>query len=244
MSLNSSKSHSKSKSSHGSEQQGGEHPSPPHQQTLPYGQHGHKRPDTLVGTARSLGKKKGSQIKTEMVRHSMDLDDRMITSTGAMSEQTAQSDFRTRSQTLTDLNNMDQPQDADGEGGSQSGSQSTIASGDVRTGNAKLLHSSNNPVTYSNTNITKDSLGSPIWKQRGAPGKKGEAESVEVPERAAQVRSPAEAAAVAAAAAEKTASSKPYIPDYSEVQHDEKQKSVILEQHRHVMLFSHEDTEC
>lgn len=127
----------------------------------------HKRPDTLpgppaspqgsVGSSVSVGKKKGKLIRGELgggVRHSMDIDDKLMDSA-----------IGTRSRTLTDLNKMD-----DG-GGYPSGSQSTIASEASRS-SARLLHASNTPHNYTpptqNTTKEKDGLGSPIWKPRHA----------------------------------------------------------------------------
>ena len=121
---------------------------------------GSKRPDNLAGNAPwSLGKKKGKQLKAEMARHSMDIEDHFPVGSVPGTEHTT--DFRTRSRTFSDLNNMDLCQDQDPY---MSGSQSTLAS---ERGAAKLLHSSNNPTNYSSTTtIHKDSLGSPIWKPR------------------------------------------------------------------------------
>ena len=108
-------------------------------------------------TVWSVGKKKGKQLKGELVRHSMELEDKfnVLDPSG---------DFRTRSRTFSDLNNID-PNDTGEQQSYPSGSQSTIASGSGSS-SAKLLHSSSNPVNYSNTNIHKDTLGSPIWKPR------------------------------------------------------------------------------
>ena len=119
-----------------------------------------KRPDNLPGsTPWSLGKKKGKQLKAEMTRHSMDIEDRFTES--HLPGPNPATDFRTRSRTFSDLNNMDYNQEQDPY---MSGSQSTLASD---RGIAKLLHSSNNPTNYSSTTtIHKDSLGSPIWKPR------------------------------------------------------------------------------
>ena len=125
-----------------------------------------KRPDNLPGSQPwSLGKKKGKQLKAEMARHSMDMEDRFPMH-GTPIPGADSTDFRTRSRTFSDLNNMvdfgtQQQQDVDPY---MSGSQSTLASD---RGAAKLLHSSNNPTNYSSTTtIHKDSLGSPIWKPR------------------------------------------------------------------------------
>ena len=128
------------------------------QQHAPAGQ---KRPDNLPANqqeAWSVGKKRGKQLKQEMVRHSMDLDDKLATLE-------TDPDFRLRSRTFSDLNNMDLQQSI---GQDPQGSQSTIASERGST-SAKLLHSSNSPSNYSSTTtIHKDSLGSPIWKPRNA----------------------------------------------------------------------------
>ena len=138
---------------------------------IPNGGAGNKRPDTLPGppaatspqggnNSASVGKKKGKLIRGELgVRHSMDIDDKLV-----------EPSIGTRSRTLTDLNKMDL---TDG-GGYPSGSQSTIASEASRS-SARLLHASNTPHNYSATTqapAKKDEgLGSPIWKPRHA-GKK------------------------------------------------------------------------
>ena len=121
---------------------------------------GSKRPDNLTSNQPwSLGKKKGKQLKAEMARHSMDIEDKFSGVVPQGSEHSA--DFRTRSRTFSDLNNVELNPDQDPY---MSGSQSTLASD---RGAAKLLHSSNNPTNYSSTTtIHKDSLGSPIWKPR------------------------------------------------------------------------------
>ena len=134
---------------------------PPPQQFTQYPPQGTKRPENLPPCHGqppwTVGKKRGKQLKGELVRHSMDLDDRFA----AMETGT---DFRIRSRTFSDLNNMNESENI---GHDPQGSQSTIASERGST-SAKLLHSSNSPSNYSSTtNIARDSLGSPIWKPRG-----------------------------------------------------------------------------
>lgn len=122
-----------------------------------------RRPDTLVTNpmVRHLQDKNRPARPELVVRHSMDIDDRVNPN-----EESNLQDFRTRSQTLTDLNNMSLEESQ--QGTYQSGSQSTIAS--ERSSNAaKLLHSSHNPGNFnSSQTIHKDGLGSPIWKPRHA----------------------------------------------------------------------------
>lgn len=190
------------------------------QQYIPYGG---KRPESLSMRG-SLTKKKGKQLKGDIVRHSMDVDDRV---NPAPLEDTT--DFRTRSQTLTDLNNMDlqypNSQGGNGNGhGYPSGSQSTIAS-DSRN-SAKLIQASNNPVNYSNQNVVqKDGLGSPIWKPRHAQKK-------------VTVRSPSEGKTLESAVFSGSA-----YGDYSDVVYDNVNKHSMLLRHPNT-YFEHEDTEC
>ena len=136
------------------------------QQHIP---HGNKRPETLVTNPlvmRSAGKKGGRQINSDIVRHSIDLDDRVVSSDSscfndAVAGSGGIADFHTRSQTLTDLNKV---VDDDVKSG---GSSSQSTGGSDYHNSAKLVHSSNNPTSYSSsTNIHQDTLGSPIWKPR------------------------------------------------------------------------------
>ena len=181
------------------------------------GLQGTKRPDNLPGNHPpwSLGKKKGKQLKAEMVRHSMDIEDKMAS--GEYSQ-----DFRTRSRTFSDLNNMDLNQ-ANNNDPYQSGSQSTIAS---ERGAAKLLHSSNNPVNYSSTNIHKDSLGSPIWKPRHTNKKPQPLKSPLSKEERAL---------------ESTVFTGSAYSDYSSIVYDEKHSAVVLTPPN---TFIEHDTEC
>ena len=127
-------------------------------------QHGTKRPDNLpaaqkVGGPWTMDKKvRGKQLKSDLVRHSMDMDDRVNASADA------NGDFRTRSRTYSDLNVELAGGSGDSLDGYPSGSQSTLSS----DRGAKLLHASNRPENYnSNSNLpVKDPLGSPIWKPR------------------------------------------------------------------------------
>ena len=142
---------------------------------------GGKRPDNLAASQPpwTVGKKRGKQIKVDLARHSMDLEDKFSTTdpgngsggsssgsnTGHPSSLGLGPDFRTRSRTFSDLNNVDLAAEL---GCDPGGSQSTLASERGST-SAKLLHSSHNPSNYSSsTTLHKDSLGSPIWKPRNA----------------------------------------------------------------------------
>lgn len=128
-------------------------------------QHGTKRPDNLPGAHKMGGpwtmdkKARGKQLKSDMVRHSVDMDDRV--NAGAAD---TNGDLRTRSRTFSDLNVQLVGGSGDSLDGYPSGSQSTLSS----DRGAKLLHASNRPENYnSNSNLpVKDSLGSPIWKPR------------------------------------------------------------------------------
>lgn len=178
------------------------------------------RDSTPLGqTAWSVGKKKGKQLKGDLVRHSMELEDKF----NVLDQSSG--DFRTRSRTFSDLNNID-PNDTGEHHSYPSGSQSTIASGSGSS-SAKLLHSSNNPVNYSNTNIHKDALGSPIWKPRHQTRKPG------------GVKSPL------SSDGDRTLESSVYTGsvygDYSQVVYDKtKDQSVLLPN----TYVEHEDTEC
>ena len=126
-------------------------------------QHGTKRPDNLPaankgGTWTMDKKTRGKQLKSDLVRHSMDMDDRVNASADT------NGDFRTRSRTYSDLNVELAGGSGDSLDGYPSGSQSTLSS----DRGAKLLHASNRPENYnSNSNLpVKDALGSPIWKPR------------------------------------------------------------------------------
>ncbi len=187
-------------------------------------QFGGKRPESLV--MRTAGsKKKGKQLKSEvMTRHSMDVEDRVNPSPLENSP-----DFRTRSQTLTDLNNMDLQYPASQSGGSYpSGSQSTIAS-DSRN-SAKLIQSSSNPVSHSsNQNIGPPEPGppsSPIWKPRHGQKK-------------VTVRSPSEGKAL-----ESSVFSGSAYGDCSDVVYDSVSKHSIQAVRHPNAYFEHEDTEC
>ena len=134
-------------------------------------------PQSASGFAsRTANKKRSKQFKggagSDIMRYSMNIEESvdsiLESQDGHLSG--VGGDF-TRSHTLTDLNDMDLQQHVSGSA-YQSGSQSTIASENSRssgaTATAKLLHTSNNPTNYSNQNIHKDSLGSPVWKPRHA----------------------------------------------------------------------------
>ena len=101
---------------------------------------------------------RGKQLKSDLVRHSMDMDDRVNAAADT------NGDLRTRSRTFSDLNVQLVGGSGDSLDGYPSGSQSTLSS----DRGAKLLHASNRPENYnSNTNLpVKDALGSPIWKPR------------------------------------------------------------------------------
>lgn len=184
--------------------------------------HGNKRPDNLPGNAPwSIGKKKGKQLKQEMARHSMDFEDKF----NALD---AGTDFRTRSRTFSDLNNMDLQQESGDP--YASGSQSTIASETTRNASAKLLHSSNNPVNYSNTNIHKDTLGSPIWKPRHQSSK----------QRNLPTKSPLSSEE---RTLESTVFSGSAYSDYSSIVYDDKHSALLLTP-SNTYHVEHEDTEC
>ena len=122
-----------------------------------------KRPDPLAGH-------QAKQLRAEVTRHSMDVDE----SVNVLLDET--SDFQTRSQTFTNLTSMT---NNDTEPCNKSHtlqfdhnhrSQSTVGGAAVVDGRisatVKLLESSGNPVNYSNQNIHKHPSGSPIWKRR------------------------------------------------------------------------------
>ena len=191
------------------------------------------RDTPLSQTAWSVGKKKGKQLKGDLVRHSMELEDKfnVLDQTGG--------DFRTRSRTFSDLNNID-PNDTGEHHSYPSGSQSTIASGSGSS-SAKLLHSSNNPVNYSSsTNIHKDALGSPIWKPRhqqgGTAPRSNKAGAGGV---GSHPKSPL------STEGERTLESTVYTGsvygDYSQVVYDKSQGQPVLLPNTYV---EHEDTEC
>ena len=119
-----------------------------------------KRPDLLAV-------RRGKQLRAEVARHSMDVDEKV----NALLEETP--DFRTRSQTFTDLNTMasndtEQYHSHTLQFDHNHRAEMPVegAADDRSTAAAKLLESSSNPVNYSNQNIHKDSSGSPIWKRR------------------------------------------------------------------------------
>ena len=124
-----------------------------------------KRPDPLAGH-------QAKQLRSEVTRHSMDVDEKVA----ALLDET--SDFQTtRSQTFTNLTAMTNNDTTEPPNKSHTlqfdhnhRSQSTVGGATVVDGRisatVKLLESSGNPVNYSNQNIHKHSSGSPIWKRR------------------------------------------------------------------------------
>jgi hypothetical protein len=173
---------------------------------------------------RSAAKTKAKHpLKAELSRHSMDGDN---TNPPGDSDQAGQ-DFRTRSQTLTDLNAPDLQYT-----NCPSGSQSTIAS-DSRN-SAKLVHASKNPTSYANNHqpVQREGPGSPIWKPRHATKR-------------ATVRSPSNEEK----GLETGVFSGSAYGDYSNVVHDsnhgnhESKHSSVQLSHPNA-YFEHEDTEC
>ena len=111
------------------------------------------------------------------MRYSMNIEER-VDSILETADDLHPGDF-TRSHTLTDLNDVDLQQSV-ASGPYASGSQSTLGSDNSsRTSGcasstaaaAKLVHTSNNPSNYSNQNLHKDSLSSPVWKPRHSSAK-------------------------------------------------------------------------
>ena len=139
------------------------------------------------------------------------------------------SDFRTRSKTFSDLNDMDL-NDSNGPYGQISASHSKIDEGS-RSGSAKLLYSSNNPLNYSSGSISKpkpEVLGSPIWKPRhfihGARGPR-------------QIRSP-----LVEERLEQGVFTTSGYGEYSDVMYDEHGSSLILSPPN--SYLEHEHTDC
>ncbi|CAH1798643.1 unnamed protein product [Owenia fusiformis] len=99
---------------------------------------------------RSLGsssRRKGQRSRDDIQRHSMNLDEHI-------SILDHDGNFRTRSQTYTDLHNPDGI------------SQNSLSSSNMsRHDSARLLYSSSNPLTYASNTILED-VGSPVWKPR------------------------------------------------------------------------------
>jgi len=183
-----------------------------------------KRPETLVTNPmmRGMPKKKSvAKLTSDMVRHSMDVEDKVQ----GLNGQSNESSFRTRSQTLTDLNIIAQDSQS---GCYPTGSQSTISS-ERGSSSAKLLHSSNNPSNYSSQTLNKDGLGSPIWKPRHSSRKSTTA------------RSPV-------SSEEKSLESQVFsgsaYGDYSNIVYDDKHSAVLLTPPNTACIIEHEDTEC
>jgi len=185
------------------------------QQYIPYSS---RRPESLV--MRDVEKPKGKHTKGgEPSRHSMDVEEKNAPS----HYECVGPDFRTRSQTLTDLNTSDLQST-----NCPSGSQSTIAS--ESRSSAKLVHASKNPTSYGGGPTgQRDGLGSPIWKPRHASKR-------------AVVRSPSgEDKGLEAGVFSSSA-----YGDYSNVvydKNDESKHSSVLLTHPNA-CFEHEDTEC
>ncbi|XP_064629838.1 protein still life, isoforms C/SIF type 2-like isoform X4 [Lineus longissimus] len=122
---------------------------------------------------RSIAKRRIQQLETQE-RHSMDLTDHF-------NVMEYEADFRTRSKTLGNLNNMDMGSSEDTAPDLAASSVSQISTTSStsqvsnqtmeRPGSARLLYSSNNPLTYSYSSISNagSDLGSPIWKPRQIP---------------------------------------------------------------------------
>ena len=189
--------------------------------------------------AGGVHKKYSKQSQPELVRHSMELDEKF-------SLPQCDSEFPTRSQTFSDLNNIVLSQDDDDTDNSDTylaNSQSTITSSESRYGSAKLLHSSQNPTTYSTSSgssatsvmsgskkeAAKDSgATSPVWKPRHDSK----------PVKHVQLQSPQ----TQARQMQKTAFSQQGYTDYATIRYDEQKAALML--NPNVAYIEYEDTEC
>ncbi len=205
----------------------------PPQQFTQHPPQGTRRPENLPPCSMNappwtVGKKRGKQLKGELVRHSMDLEDRFTPQHTEPQHIGPGPDFRIRSRTFSDLNNMNPEENI---GHDPQGSQSTIASERGST-SAKLIHSSNTPSNYASaTNIARDSLGSPIWKPRHGSSSSSSKKAVKSP--GSHEERTLEASIYGSSA----------YGDYSHVVYDEKHKSVLLTPPNATYDID-EDTEC